>query len=164
MNKKGNVGMGSILMIAVAVIFALVLLTSIASNVELTTRANSGSVVAVNTTVVGVLNTPVELTGQTLVSVQGVVNTSTGGTVAAANYTVGTCVRASNNLKGICYTAIGEGEPSAADTNKISYTYYPDGYVEDSAARSIIGIIVLLVALAIGLLFYKPVSEAVGQI
>jgi predicted Kef-type K+ transport protein len=159
MNKKGQLGVGLIVVVAIAIIVGIILFQAVASNVDQGTRANSGVVTVVNGTYTGVLNTPVELAGQELVSLTSVGNATTGANVAAANYTVAECVRTSDNLKGICYTAVGVGSPAATGPVKISYTYYPNGYIDDAGARSIAGIIVLLTALGIALIAYLGVKS-----
>ena len=157
MNKKGQLGIGLIIVVAIAIIIGLIMFQAIASNVDQGTRAASGVVTVVNGTYTGVLNTPVELAGQELVTLTSVNNASTGAAVAAANYTVAECIRASDNLKGICYTAVGVGSPAATGAIKISYTYYPNGYIDDAGARSLTGIIVLLTAIGIALVAYLGV-------
>lgn len=161
MNQKAQLGVGVIVTIAIAVIVGLVMFQPIASNVDLGTRAASGSIASgAAYNVVGVLNTPVELRGQELVSVTSVKNQSGGGTVAAANYTIAECVRSSDGLKGICYTALaaGVGNPATGAVN-ISYTYYPDGYIDDAGARSVSGIIILLSAIAIALIVLVGIKK-----
>lgn len=144
-----NKGLGVLITVAIAVIIGLILFQSIAANVEQGTRSVNGAITVVNGTYTGVLNTPVELVGQELVSVTAVGNATTGADIAAVNYTVAECVRRSDNLKGICYTALGTGVPSATGPVKISYVYYPAGYIDDAGGRAIAGIIVLLTAIAV---------------
>jgi hypothetical protein len=159
MNKQGQVTVGVILLLAIALLVGLVIFQQIASNVDAGTRTNSGTVVATNSLITGILNTKVELTGQELVSVQAVTNRTDGTTVAAANYTIAECVRPSDGLKGICYTATGSGAPKANGPINVSYTYYPAGYIDDSAGRSMFGLIVLLAAIAIAIIVLAPLVK-----
>lgn len=144
-NRKGQTGM--LIGVAMAVIIGLVLFQAIAANVEQGTRAISGTSLAANTTMTGTIGTVVELTGQELVSIIEVTNRSDGSVIPSTNYTFAECVRTSDNLKGICYTQKA-GWWSAKGVN-VSYAYYPNGYIDDSGARGITGIIVLLTAIAI---------------
>lgn len=159
MNNKGEGKIAMIVIAAVAVIVALVLFQASAQQVEKSNPQNP--TIVRNQSITGVLNTPVTLSGQTLVSVLGVQNDSTGATVSSANYTIGTCVRASDGLKGICYTATGTGTPSATGKINVSYSYYPDGYADDAGARGIIGIIILLAAVGIGISLLPLVREGI---
>ena len=101
------------------------------------------------------MNTNVELTGQTLASTELVTN-GTYTVIAAANYTVASCNRPSDGMKGICYKALGIGVPAANDTVKVSYTYYPNGYIDDAGGRSMAGLIAIFTALAIAIVALVP--------
>lgn len=155
MDKKAEIGIGVLITLAIAVIVGLIMFQQVATNVDATTRANSGAISVVNGSYVGSKDVKVELAGQELVSVTNVRNYTTGAVVPAANYTIAECVRASDGLKGICYTALDdddEGDPSAEGPVKITYSYYPEGYIDDAGARTITGLIVLLSAVAIALI------------
>lgn len=135
----------------IAAIIGLILLQSIAVYVEQGTRANSGVATQTNRTItISGLSSGgiVELPGQELVSTLVVTNGSTVTAVPTTNYTIAECVRTSDGLKGICYTKTTAG--NAFPTVNVSYTYYPDGYIDDAGGRSIAGLIVILAALAIG--------------
>ena len=150
-SKKAELGVGVIVVAAIAIIVGLILFQAAASNVEQATQTVTGVSTLSQGQYTGVLNTPVELVGQELISVIAVTNRSSGAAIAAANYTIYECVRNSDNLKGICYKALGAGLPSASAPVNISYTYYPNGYIDDAGSRSIAGIIILLAAIAIAL-------------
>ena len=163
-NKRGQFSLGIIITVAIAIIVGLILFQSIAGNVENGTQSN-GATTATNALYTGVLNSPVELTGQELVSVTGVTNRTGGNTVVPANYTIAECVRTTDNLKGICYKSLGVGLGGATvsgnSTVLVTYTYYPSGYIDDSGGRSITAIIILLAAIAIDLrLKLFPTSNA----
>ena len=158
MNKKGQLGIGLIIVVAIAIIIGLIMFQAIASNVETGTQAVKGATVTTNYNTVGILNTNVELPGQELVSVQAVTNRTDGVAIAAANYTIAECVRASDNLKGICYTRLGDGAESPLDAVNITYTYYPAGYIDDAGGRAIAGIIVLLAAIAIAFVVFGGIK------
>lgn len=155
MNNKAEVnGVGLLLIVAVGIIVGLVLFQAVASYVEQGTRTNTGTVAAVNTTVTGgAIGKITELTGQELVGTPFVINGTEGteSIVPAANYSVYECVKTSNNLKGICYKSLSAGTIPANGTVRVSYTYYPDGYIDDSGGRSIAAIIILLAAVSIAM-------------
>ena len=150
MNKQGQIGIGSLVVVAVAIILGLVLLQSSAQNIggvipSSTTAANNV------TYTTGANGAIIELVGQELVGTPIVTNsTNSSKIVEAANYTIAECVRASDSLKGICYTTNTVSYQSTPVN--ISYNYYPAGYADDAGSRSIIGIIILLAAVAIALI------------
>lgn len=157
MNKKGQLGIGLIIVVAIAIVIGLIMFQAIASNVDQGTRAASGVVTVNNYTFnPGAAGTVTILSGQELVGTPTVLNASlANGVVTATNYTVAECVRSTDNLKGICYTQKA-GQWASQSTN-ISYTYYPDGYIDDAGARGLTGIIVLLTAIGIALIAYLGV-------
>jgi hypothetical protein len=157
-SKKAEMNMIGIILIAfVGIVVGLAMYQSIVQYVGQAQGANQ--VTAVNTSITGVLNTNVELTGQELVSTQLVTNAS-GATVAAANYTISECIRSSDSMKGICYKALGAGDPSATGVVKVSYTYQPNGYIDDAGGRGMAGLIAIFAALAIGLIALWPVLQS----
>ena len=160
--KQGEVGLGVILVVAVGLILALVMFQQVASNVEQGTQAVTGLTTATNYSVTGEKDVKVALAGQELGTVTAVVNATTGATIAAANYTVAECVRPTDGLKGICYTALTDVESGTGTGEggvKVTYTYYPDGYIDDSGARSVTGLIVLLTAIGIVMIAYLGIRR-----
>lgn len=159
MNRNGQIGVGVLITLAIAIIVGMVLMQPIASNVEQGTQTVTGATTVLNVSYTGILNTAVELVGQELVTTIAVINnTNISVDVAAANYTIAECVRPSDSLKGICYTASGT---DAADTVNISYSYYPEGYMDDAGSRAIYNLVILLAALAIAVIVLIRVSEGV---
>ena len=151
MNNKGQ-GIGVLMLIFVAAIVGLTLIVPIANNVEQGTQAVKGLTTSTNYSITGIKDTKVALQGQELGAVTGVVNATSGATIPAANYTIAECIRPTDSMKGICYTALDDyttGAIAASGPVKVTYTYYPDGYMDDSASRSMIGLVVLLSALAL---------------
>jgi hypothetical protein len=152
-----NKGLGMLVMIAVALIVGLILFQAVAANVSQSTGSN-GATSVVNASYTAILNTNVEITGQELVSVGGVVNITTGVAIPAANYTVSECVRTSDNLKGICLKTTGTAFNAPIGQVAVSYTYYPVGYIDDAGGRAIAGIIVLLLAVALAVIVLGAVK------
>ena len=148
MNNKAQLGIGALVTIAIAAIVCLILFQAVATNVEQGTRSATGAIASgANYQIIATSGVKYELVGQELVTTTSVLNGTSGGTIPASNYTLAECVRPSDGLKGICYTGVNNG------TNKIniSYSYYPDGYIDDAGARSIAGIILLLCAIGIAM-------------
>ena len=156
MNKKGQ-SVGLFIGIAIAIIVGLILFQAVASNVKQGTQTVTGVSTANITTDGAVLATPYPLTGQELVTLNSVTNSTNGVAIGAVNYTVAECVRSTDNLKGICYTADVAGEAVGEVT--VNYDYYPEGYIDNAGSRAIAGIIILLTAIGIALVAMKAVRE-----
>lgn len=164
MNRKGQFGVGVLIICAIAVIIGLVLLPQIATNVEQGTRTVTSTIATGNSyQITGVLNTPVDVIGQELVTTTKVQNGTGDIDIPAANYTLTECIRSGDSLKGICYTALGVGAntdgKSGVGLTNLSYSYYPDGYIDDAGSRSIAGIIILLAAIGIAVVCIPRAKE-----
>ena len=156
--KTGEIVIGVILPVAVAVIMALVLFQHIASNVDTGTRTNSGTVSVVNQSITSPANGAIlELTGQELVGTPIVTIATTGEVIGTANYTISECVRTSDSYKGICYKTIAAAGASKA--YNVSYSYYPNGYIDDNGARSITNLIILLTAIGIAMIAFLGIRK-----
>jgi hypothetical protein len=157
-NKKGQINMTILIVLAVAIIVGLIFFQEVANNVEQGTRTVSGVVNVYNQSITTpAANGILELTGQELVGTPIVTNTSTSTVMTTTNYTVSECVRTSDNLKGICYTALTAN--GAAKAFNISYSYYPNGYIDNAGSRSIAGIIVLLFAVGLVIVVLAPMIK-----
>jgi hypothetical protein len=144
--------MGIILIAFVAIVVGLAFYQSIVSyvgqvtGVSLTTSVNA----TVPVTAVGVIT---ELPGQELVSTIYVVNRTTGETIGAANYSLYECVKTSSSMKGICYKPLVAGQAQGVN---ITYSYYPEGYIDDAGGRSLALLIPIFAALAIAIVALVP--------
>lgn len=165
MNTKAQIGVGVLISVFIAIVVGAIMLNPIASNVEQGTRANTGVMAVNNQTITGVLNTNLELTGQELVAVSYVTNHTTGAIIPAANYTVKECVRTSDGMKGICYkpTSAADAEGTGCGKVNISYTYYPNGYMDDAASRTIFPLVILFVCLALALFVLVPIINKIRE-
>lgn len=156
-----QIGLGVLVVLAVALVVGLVLFQAVADNVGQTIPTTATSVVNYSST--GIKDVKVPLAGQELVSVTSVRNATTGAVINAANYTISECVRPSDNLKGICYTAltdVASGTGTGEGEVKITYSYFPDGYIDDAGGRSITGLIVLLTAVGLAMVALGAIKFA----
>ena len=143
---------GLFIMIGVVAIVGLVLLQSSAQQVGETTRtvALANGSYNIGTTVNGVT----DLIGMELLSTPLVLNASSGSVVVAAgNYTIAEGISATTGKKIIQYKKL-TGDIN--DTVRISYTYGPDGYIEDSGAKAITAIIIVMFAVGIAVVVMVP--------
>jgi len=153
MDRKGQVNVGMLIIIAVTLVVGAIFLQTIAQQV------------GTSTSTVTLAN----LTGETLATagnsiyieeyraISGVViYNATGTLVPAANYTV------TNNFihptTGALSVKITTGAVSehAGDAVNISGTAQPLTYIDDSGGRAIAGVIVILFALAIAIVALLP--------
>ena len=158
MNKKGEVGIGMIVISFVGIIVALALLNPIVDttgdmtttreiiNLSITTAAVNGTVTLPgreNITVITVQNESEDFTDNF-----AVVTRNSGGGLAILLKTL----------------------DSAADANideglvNVSYELKPQGYSDSSGARGIINIVLIFAAIAIMAFAYGPIREAFGNI
>lgn len=145
MEKKAQVSVGLLLIMAIAVIVGLVLFQAVAGNVGGSTTSASISNALYTGPAAG---SCIDLVGQELLSAATVTNRTDGATIPATNYTITERVSASDGLKRIGYCTVGAYGVGAVN---ISYDYGPEGYIADGGARSITGLIVLFGAIAIAL-------------
>jgi len=145
-NKRGQTGIGLLVIGAVAIIVALILFQSVAANVNATTRTATLSNGLYTAPAAG---SCIDLVGQELLSTPTVTNRSDGATIPAANYTIAEGVSSVDNLKRIRFCTVGALVAPYSTSINVSYSYGPEGYTDDAGARAIIGIIVLLAAIGI---------------
>lgn len=156
MDKKGEMNVATFLLLFISVIVGIVLLIASAQNVGKTRDSATYDTGAGSATVVAPADgVTIDLLGQELLSTPVVVNQTTGNTVvAASNYTIDEGVSATTGLKSIQYTAIGS--TFDGDDLNLSYTLGGDGYIDNSGARSVAGLIIIFAALAVGVITLVP--------
>jgi uncharacterized protein HemX len=141
MNKKGETNVGGIVLFAIAVIVGLVFVPIIFSqqSVMVTTYTETQTAQAVPTVTTA-------LTGQSLIGTATVVN-ETGAVDCSANYTITDGVDTATNTKRVLMTPVATD--SLCTVLNYSYTYGPEGYVDNSGGRALAGNIGLFAALAL---------------
>ena len=167
MNKKGQSQIGVFIGLFIVLLVGLILLTSSAQNVGLsTTTITLGGVNSNNTLIaadIPAVGSSVDLVGQDLIDTPVVVNGTTGETVAAGNYTISEIVSTSTGVKTISFQL---DDPEFSSTNQtasssiglnITYQYGPDGYINDSGGRALSNLIILMFAIALVVLSMLPV-------
>lgn len=143
--------MGALIVIFITAIVALTLFVSIAQTVGHST--NNQSLVNYTFTTPAI-NGTIDLVGQELFSTPIVINSSSNKSVVAANYSVYEGI-GSDGVKGIIYKSL-DGSTYTNVPVKITYSYGDDGYIDDSGGRSVAALIVILSALAIGVITLVP--------
>jgi len=159
MNKKGQMGMGSIILLFIGVIVAFALLPSIANGVDTMVSTRNAVNSSVTLSTVGVA---VDMTGMELIGDATVLNATTGETLAS-NVTVAEGL--SDGQKTIQITLGGDGTIEGHNYTDnavfVTYEYGADGYADDAGTRGIANTIVIFSALGLlGFVVYYAIGKA----
>lgn len=156
MNKKGQLNIGAFLTIFIGIIVALILLGGISPFLGVTRN----SVTAVNHTyTIANTTTPTDLAGQELLSTPIVTNATADADVitATGNYIIDEGISATTGLKTVQFVwDVAGSNRSGMTAINISYDYGADGYIENSAGRSMVLLIPIFAALAIIVFALSP--------
>lgn len=155
-----NKYLGMIILAAVGILFAMAMIPSIASNqaamVNTVNQANETVTAAQFTDGAGYALKGHDATGLIVIN-----NSNT--LLSSGNYTVTSRVlQSTGNVRSVIKaSATSEYNATAV---KVSYSYSPDGYVDDSAARSVAGLIVLftVIGLVVFALWGSNIRETVS--
>jgi hypothetical protein len=157
MNKKAQASMelGPIMIVFIGVLVGVILFQTIAQDVGSSTNLITTDNL---TLTVGAVSLPVDVVGQTLSGTPTVRN-STGGVGAftirdGIDYVINETVSTSTGVKTISFFPL-TANATSQDVN-ITYTYGPDGYIEDSGARSMALLIPIFFALSIAVVALSP--------
>jgi len=169
-NKKGAMefGMvGIIVVVAITLIVGLLLFQVISQEVGKSTNtitlggANSNQTI-LSANVPDAINTKIDLIGQDLIGSATVVNATGGQTATSGNYTVGEYVSPTTGVKSI-YFELDDPQFTGANLTasgslglNITYTYGPEGYINNSGARGMAGLIAIMFALALAVVALSP--------
>lgn len=163
MNKKAETNgmIYGFIMIFIAVLVGLVLFEASANNIGETKQTGTATNTLVTMPANGAFT---DLTGQDLLSTPTVVNRTGAesyGTSGAGNYTIYEGVSASTGVKTIVIRTDNAG--TAGKLVNVSYTYGAAGYVDDSGTAAIIGIILILFAMAIVVIVLVPSARTAAM-
>lgn len=152
MNKKGieNIGIGGIIIVAVAILVGLVILQQSATNVAVLTN----EVTNINQTIAFPSNVTTSFTALSGQAARNVIvtNATNGAIVASANYTIQNYVV---NTQGALEARIRgnsvPGDRYNGQNVNITYTYEPYGYDTNGGGRAIAGLIIIFFAIGIAI-------------
>lgn len=158
MQKKAQTGMiGTFIVLLTMVVIGTTLLIQVAQDIgdasnQMTYNSTDGSNAEITMPANGAA---IDLTGQEYFS-DIALNNGTGaeGAVPAGNFTIGEYVSNTTGVKTIYLQ--NDADDYASETLNISYVYGDDGYIENSGARSVAGMIVIFFALAIAVIALEP--------
>lgn len=151
-----NIGIGSILVVAIGLIVGLVMLNQASNDVN--TVTNTRSVVNLSATT-GALNVPVTITGYQGVQGTYTIINSTNDNFANSNISLGSS--STNGQKVLVLTALNGNYTNKAVL--ITATLEPTGYITESSGRALASLIIILAALGL-LVFalYPTLKEKFG--
>ncbi len=136
---------GKALMIAfIGAIIALAFMTVIADATFFPTTIGTNT----NETVTGLaVNVSLDLTGRDLVTATSVTQNDTSAIVTGAILSTGTS--STTGLRSVQLTLNDTASGFVGKTVNVTYTYKPDGYLNDLASRSVLLLVILFAALGV---------------
>lgn len=154
MNSKAQT-MGGLLLAFVGIIVGIALFLYVSQTIgtytNLETYNTSGGNAAVTLAANGA---SVDLTGQEYGDDLLMYNATGGGLISDGNYTVGEYVSPTTGVKSV-YIQTDDAEVAGWSVN-VSYTYGPDGYIDNSGGRSMALLIGIFMALGIAVVALVP--------
>lgn len=166
MNKKGQIGVGMILMIAITLIVGVVLFQVVAQQVGSST--STWTVANASLTGAAVNDTAQYLTDYRSISGVRIFNATNDVEVDSGNYTVANnIVDPTTGGLSVSITPSGLSVPNLgydAGTWTIDGTAQPTTYIANAGARAVAGLIAIFFALAIAVVAISPTlrSELIG--
>lgn len=146
MVKKNGVGV--LFGMFIIAMIAIVLLQSTGDNVNTSTATRTEANHSVTMGGVGINNAT--LNGKNFegtVTVSGMKNFSTWGVFTSTNYTV--YQTTSEGKQVVKIGVLSNSTGLAFNTVNVTYTYHPEGYVSNSAGRSIMTLVLVIMALGL---------------
>jgi hypothetical protein len=165
MNNKGQVGLGTILMVFITVVVGVILLIAAAQELGKSTNTDSIALYSIGTQTNGTTYYFADYKHLSSVTVYGN-GTANPVLLSAGNYTI------TNNVINPTGGAISASLlPTSEYTGtvwQINATAQPLGYVPDGGSRSIVSLIVILFALAVAIVALEPtlrsgILDAMGR-
>ena len=159
-NKKGEVGLSTIILMAVALIVGLAILPAIFSQQSVMTDTFGVTYEDYEETTN--ISGSQALRGQEIIGSYTIVN-ATGVEDCTTNYTLSEGIDVASNTKRVLITHVGSADEQCYSVN-VSYTAGGEGYVDNAGGRSIAGLIGLLSAIALlgaAIFYFMKNSEGI---
>ena len=158
MNRNGQMGIGPLLVALIGVLVGVTLFITISQTIGSSTATVEAGVNSANLSItIPAASTTIDVTGQDLLTTPVVYMQPNGSLIGAGNYTIDEGVSTSTGVKSIQYeSASGVDAGLVGLTANITVDYGPDGYIDDSGARSVALIIPIFAALAIAIVALVP--------
>lgn len=155
-SKRGEIGMvGTILVVAIAIIVGVILFTAVAQEAGRATNT-----VSINETITSPANGGIyNFTDYRNLGGVSVVNASNGVAIAAGNYTITGNVLSPTTGALTTTLTVEDAEFAGWSWFVIATSAQPLTYIEDSGSRSVVALILILLAVAIALVALFPVIK-----
>lgn len=157
MDKRGEkvgLGLGTFLSLFIAVLVGLVLIPAVGVFTGQATNTNTNS----NETITAPdVNVTIDITGQSLLNTAIVFNGSSQVQLASSDFRIDEGVSTNTGLLSIQYTSLSA--PFANRTVNLTYDFGADGFVDNAGARSLVGLIILFMALSIAIIALSPIMK-----
>lgn len=156
-SKKGEIGIGTFVMAFIGIIVGVTLFLTIAQTVgnSTTTRVYS-SAVENYTFTIPANGSSVDWACQDLLTTPIVYNRSADHILGAGNYTVGERISPTTGVKTVYFQSNTVPANLQGAGANATFTCGPFGYINDSSARSVTGLITIMFALAIAVIALVP--------
>lgn len=155
MNKKGQGTMelmGTIIVVAIGVIVALVILTGALS--PLIGQSTLTQTLTNDTITAAAVNSSINLEGQAVVGSIIIANSS-GTVIVGTNFTVAN-KQVVDGVLTSTLTTNDAGSAYAGEALNVSYTLEPEGYISSSGGRAMANLIMIFAAMAIAIFALSP--------
>lgn len=154
-NKKGQLNIGWLIVVAATIIVGLVLLDPISSFVS----RGSQSIVVVNQTATApTKGSYTDLTGTQELFGTYTIRNNTGDSIGTNNISLVEIIGTDGSKTVAIYNNDATQNSKAIN---LSYTYGPEGYIDDSGGRTVSGLIVLFFGIAIFIVSIPSVRNGV---
>lgn len=165
MNKKGQAGVGMILMVGIALIIGVVFFQSIAQEAGESTNTETITNVSINSgaAVDNVSTYYVDYRSIADVSITNGTALGAGAAIASANYTtVNNVIDPDDGTLSVSITPLTtiDWDVQTGNIWMISGTAQPTTYIAESGARSIVGLIAIFFALAVAVIALAPTMKS----
>jgi len=153
-NKKGEIGLGVIMVTFIAVLVGVILFQAVAQQVGTTTNTLT---LENDSNVAGVNGTTFYITDYRAISDVVIVNNTEGTVIGSGNYTVTNNV-VYNGALAVSVLVIDEAYES--NTWYVSGTAQPTTYISDSGSRAVAGLISIFFALMVAIIALTPTLQS----
>ena len=155
-NKKGEIGIGDFMMAFIGIIVGVTLFLTIAQQVGESTDTEVFNTLRNYTFTVPANGSTVDLYGQDLLSTPVVYSPTGNVTLTSSWYTIGERVSPTTGVKNVYFKSNTVPAVFQAAGANATYEYGKAGYIADSSARSVAGLISIMFALAIAVIALTP--------
>jgi hypothetical protein len=151
MNRKGEIGIGSIMIVFIAILIGIIFTQAIAQEVG----SSTNTITVANTSLATVVNGTAQYLDDYRALSSVVIYNETGGIVGAGNYTVTNNV-VNPTTGSLSVSILPDATAAWISAWKVSGTAQPVTYIAESGGRAMASLIVIMFALAVAVIALTP--------